>query len=132
MSSSHGRFVWYELMTTDVEAAKAFYGKVVGWGTREAPSSRYTLFTAGAGLNRRTDQSAAGREKTRRAGRSGSVISASTTWTTAVNRVKELGGTVHVPPTDVADVSRFSVVADPQMATFVLVKWSDPGRQPAD
>jgi predicted enzyme related to lactoylglutathione lyase len=36
MVDSHGRFVWYELMTTDSEAAKAFYAKVVGWGTRDA------------------------------------------------------------------------------------------------
>ncbi len=45
----HGRFVWYELMTTDMEAAKAFYGKVVGWGgrTRRCPAWAYTLFTAG-------------------------------------------------------------------------------------
>lgn len=130
MSGSHGRFVWYELMTTDLEAAKAFYGKVVGWGTREAfmPGSRYTLFTAGdvstGGLiNLPQDAKTQG---------------AAPQWVgyvsvddvdAAFNRVKELSGTVYVPPTDVADVSRFSVVADPQMATFVLVKWRDPGRQ---
>ena len=33
MGDSHGRFVWYELMTTDLEAANAFYGEVVGWRT---------------------------------------------------------------------------------------------------
>ena len=44
---SHGRFVWYELMTTDMAAAKAFYAKVVGWGTEDAsmPGMAYTLFT---------------------------------------------------------------------------------------
>ncbi len=129
MSGSHGRFVWYELMTTDVEAAKAFYGKVVGWGTRAAPSSGYTVFTAGQAstgglINLPPDAKKLG---------------ARPQWVGyigaddvdgAVNRVKELGGTVHIPPTDVPDVSRFSVVADPQMATFILVKWSDPGRQP--
>ena len=49
MVSSHGRFVWYELTTTDMEAAKAFYAKVVGWGTRDAsmPDLPYTVFTAG-------------------------------------------------------------------------------------
>ena len=49
MGDSHGRFVWYELMTTDLEAANAFYGEVLGWRTRGAsmPGSRYTLFTAG-------------------------------------------------------------------------------------
>ena len=35
MSDSQGRFVWYELMTTDTGAAKDFYSKVVGWGTQD-------------------------------------------------------------------------------------------------
>ena len=132
MSGSHGRFVWYELMTTDLEAAKSFYGKVLDWGTREAsmPGSRYTLFTAGdvstGGLiNLPQDAKTQG---------------AAPQWVgyvsvhdvdAAVQRVKELDGTVYVLPTDIADVSRFSVVADPQMATFILIKWRDPGRQPA-
>ena len=47
MADSHGRFIWYELMTTDMEAAKAFYSKVVGWGTQDVstPAMAYTLFT---------------------------------------------------------------------------------------
>jgi predicted enzyme related to lactoylglutathione lyase len=28
-----GRFLWYDLMTTDPEKAQAFYTKVAGWGT---------------------------------------------------------------------------------------------------
>ena len=49
MSSSLGKFVWYELMTTDAPAAEAFYKSVVGWGARDAghPSMAYTLFLAG-------------------------------------------------------------------------------------
>ena len=49
MVNSHGRFVWYELMTTDMENAKAFYASVVGWGARDAsvPGSAYSLFTIG-------------------------------------------------------------------------------------
>ena len=41
-----GRFVWYDLMTTDLDAAKAFYTKVIGWGTMpwERPMS-YTMWT---------------------------------------------------------------------------------------
>ena len=46
----------------------------------------------------------------------------------AVDRIKQLGGAVHVPPTDVADISRFSVVADPQMATLALVKGLKSGQ----
>ena len=41
-------FVWYELMTTDMNAAEAFYGAVIGWG-RQAwgePGTPYTLMSA--------------------------------------------------------------------------------------
>jgi len=31
MVNPHGSFIWYELMTTDPEGAKRFYGDVVGW-----------------------------------------------------------------------------------------------------
>ena len=49
MVNFHGRFAWYELVTTDVEAAKAFYTNVMGWGALDAsvPGRAYTLFTAG-------------------------------------------------------------------------------------
>jgi uncharacterized protein len=29
--AQHGHFYWNELMTRDVEGAKAFYGKTIGW-----------------------------------------------------------------------------------------------------
>ena len=129
MSSSHGRFAWYELMTTDVEAAKAFYGKVVGWGTRQAPDSSYTLFTAGqASAGGLTNLPADARKQGARPQWVGYISVDDVDG--AVNRVKEFGGTIHVPPTDAGDISRFSVVADPQMATFILVKWSEPSQQP--
>ncbi len=133
MVSSHGCFVWYELTTTDAEAAKAFYADVVGWGVRDAsmPGAAYTLFTAGevavAGL---VGLPAEARK-----------MGAQPRWTGYVGvddvdatteRLERLGGTVYVPPTDVPDVSRFSVVADPQAATLALVKWSNPSQeQPA-
>jgi predicted enzyme related to lactoylglutathione lyase len=45
----HGHFVWYELITTNVEPAKAFYTGVMGWGVRDAstPWRTYILFAAG-------------------------------------------------------------------------------------
>src|ERR1700730_4501763 len=58
MVNSQSRFVWYELMTTDKETAKAFYANVVGWGTRDAGLA-YNLFTVGdapvTGLMNRRD-----------------------------------------------------------------------------
>ena len=38
MTNSHGSFIWYELLTRDAKAAKAFYDTVVGWNIdAEAP-----------------------------------------------------------------------------------------------
>ncbi len=129
-AGSHGRFVWYELMTTDRAAAEAFYAKVVGWGTEDAsmPGMAYTLFTVGGvsvggvmGLPEYAKQTGV------KPGWIGYVevddVDA------AAARVKRLGGTVHIPPTDIPNISRFSVVADPQMATLVLVKWLRPRRE---
>ncbi|RYG26804.1 VOC family protein, partial [bacterium] len=31
MANAPGSFIWYELMTTDADAATKFYGDVVGW-----------------------------------------------------------------------------------------------------
>jgi uncharacterized protein len=31
-----GRFGWYELITTDIAGAKAFYAEVMGWGVQDA------------------------------------------------------------------------------------------------
>ena len=49
--NSHGRFVWYELVTTDVKAATAFYSKVMGWGAWDAsvPGKACILFGDGKG-----------------------------------------------------------------------------------
>jgi predicted enzyme related to lactoylglutathione lyase len=31
MTNAQGDFVWYELMTTDADAAQAFYEPLIGW-----------------------------------------------------------------------------------------------------
>jgi predicted enzyme related to lactoylglutathione lyase len=38
------RFSWYELTTTDVQAAKRFYSNVMGWGVLDAPVPDRTIF----------------------------------------------------------------------------------------
>src|SRR5215813_6329310 len=51
MVNSHGQFVWYELMTTDVAAAKAFYAEVVGWRARDVSltDAAFALCSTGDG-----------------------------------------------------------------------------------
>ncbi len=130
MGNSGGRFVWYELATTDIEAAKAFYASVLGWGTSDAlrPGSGYSQFTAGgspvAGLMKLPAD----------AGRTGvapqwlGFVGVDDVDVTA-GRVEQLGGTVHVPPTHVPNAPRFSIVTDPQMAPLALVKRPERGRE---
>ena len=130
----HGRFVWYELITTDMEAAKTFYTKVMGWGALDAsvPGRAYTLFTAGnvlvSGLMDLP-------EDARKMGGKPSWLGyvGVNDVDAAADRIKHLGGAVHVPPTDVPNISRFSIFADPQTARLALFKWLKPGQeQPAE
>jgi len=127
MSASHGRFVWYELMTTDTKAAQAYYSKVVGWGAQPAPSGAmpYTLFTLGdAPVSGMMDQP----DEAKRMG-------APPSWLGYVGvddvdktteQAKGLGATIYVEPRDVPNVCRFSVLADPQNAVIGLLKWANP------
>ena len=134
MVNTHGCFTWYELVTSDVEAAKAFYAKVVGWDTTDASISglAYTLFTAGkASVSGLMELPEEARQLGVRPSWTGYVGVDDVDAT--VDRVKQLGGAVYVPPKDIPNVSRFSVVADPQMATLALLKWLRPDRdQPTE
>jgi predicted enzyme related to lactoylglutathione lyase len=131
MVDYHGRFAWYELITTDVADAKAFYAKVVGWGAQDAstPGLPYTLFTAGkASVGGLMDLP----HEARRMG-------ATPRWVGYVgvkdvdataDRLKALGGAVYVPPTN-SNIGRIAVVADPQTANLALVEGLKIGeRQP--
>jgi predicted enzyme related to lactoylglutathione lyase len=131
MAESHGRFAWYELMTTDREAAKAFYAAVVGWGAQDVsmPGTAYTLFTAGGALiSGLVELSEDARKMGVRPSWLGYV--AVDDVDASAERVKQLGGALHVPPMEVPNISRFSITADPQMATIALLKWLDGGQAP--
>jgi uncharacterized protein len=131
MIDYHGRFVWYELLTTDVAAATAFYAKVMGWGTQDAsaPGQPYTLLTVGraaaCGVMGLSEELTRMGVMPRWLGYVGvNDVDAAT------ERLSRLGGAVRVPPTNVPDISRFAVVADPQAAPLVLVKWRRPDQHP--
>src|SRR5262249_1086677 len=50
-----------------------------------------------------------------------------------VDRIIRLGGTIHIPPTDIPDITRFSVFNDAQAATLAILKSLNPDHdQPAN
>lgn len=131
MSGNIGKFVWYELMTSDAAAAESFYRNAIGWEAKDSgmPGVAYTLLSVGpttvAGLMRIP-------EAARAAG-------ARPAWTGYIGvddvdayaaRVKAAGGSVHHPCEDIPGVGRFAVVGDPQGAVFILFKGSS-GEAPA-
>ncbi|MCK8786394.1 VOC family protein [Roseomonas sp. NAR14] len=124
-----GRFVWYELMTTDAAAAEAFYRAVIGWEASPAgqPDKPYTLFRVpGAPGEGEAGAEAAGlltlpeeaRARGARPGWVGYVAVDDVDGCAA--RVTAAGGQIRHPPTDIPGVGRFAVAADPQGAVFVL------------
>lgn len=128
-----GRFAWYELMTTDVAAARAFYANVMGWGAQDASTSdlAYTLFTAGNAPVSGLMELPAEARKMGATPRWMGYVSVDDVDVTS-DRIKRLGGAVYVPPID-SNIGRISVVADPQTAILALVEGLKPGQpQPAE
>jgi uncharacterized protein len=124
-----GCFAWYELMTTDTASAEAFYGNVLGWGAKGAstPDLPYSIFMAGrvpiCGFMELPEEG----RKMGATPRWMGYISVNDVKVTA-GRIRSLGGTVYVPPTN-TNIGLISVVADPQTASFGLVSGLTHGRQ---
>jgi len=117
-------FIWYELMTSDQDAAIAFYEKVVGWKAEdmaipEMGDYRYTILNAGdrgvAGLAILPEEC---RDLTG-PGWFGYVQVADTD--ASASAIAAAGGKVHMPPDDIPTVGRFAMVADPTGTAFYLL-----------
>lgn len=118
---SHGQICWNEIYSPNAEAARKFYSELFGWQADAVDfgGMPYTTLTHGGKMF------------------GGIMPMAGPQWQgvpphwmtyfavddvdAAAAKVKELGGSVCVPPTDIP-VGRFSVVSDPTGATFSLFK----------
>jgi predicted enzyme related to lactoylglutathione lyase len=121
-----GTWSWSELLTTDVEAATAFYGDVFGWTTDHkgaGPVPEYVEWQLGgrsvAGMMPKPPTLPA------EVPPHWAVYFAVVDTDIAVARVAELGGTVHMPPTDI-EPGRFAVVADPSGGAFNVIALEQP------
>ena len=116
-ASIRGHFLWHELLTSDPEAAKTFYQKVVGWKTLPWTDPSYSVWMMGStpmgGLMALLpEMKAAGLPPH---------------WKTfigtdnvdeTVRHAERLGGRVVNPATDLPDVGRFAIIEDPHGAAF--------------
>lgn len=122
MTNRDGTPIWYELMTPDPGAAQAFYQPLARW-TFHSPTGGmerdYRTFTGPDGDGVGGVLNMAGR---------GSVAAVWVVYfgvsdvDAMAARVTDLGGSIHMPPQDIPGVGRFAFVADPQGATFYLMR----------
>lgn len=117
-----GKFVWHDLMTDDVAAARRFYGGLLGWEFEQTTHPRggdYTLIRAGGhylgGMVLLEDP--AGADFSR--------------WLpylsvadvdAAVASTESAGGAALVGPLDLGDIGRAAAVSDPQGAVLGLLR----------
>lgn len=129
MTSPKG-FIWYELITSDMDAAERFYSSVIGWkGQPFGEGMPYVVMNVGergvAGImTMPTDVASSGMPSMWVGYIYAEDVDAAT------ESLKAAGGKVHQPPTDIPEVGRFSVVADPQGATFMMMTPNGPDMPP--
>jgi predicted enzyme related to lactoylglutathione lyase len=120
-----GRFDWFDLMTTDVGAAKSFYTQVVGWKTQKWEHGDYEFWTA-------EDKALGGMMPLPDAAKKMGMPPHWLAYTETddvdglVKKAEKLGGKVHTPPTPIPTVGRFAILADPQGAVFAVIQPETP------
>ena len=116
-----GKFVWNDLLTEDVVAAKDFYGQLFGWTFEQ--HDRYTVV-------KNADQSIGGMLQI---GDKDNVIDEAR-WICALSvadvdkaasLVTEEGGIVHEGPLDMLNRGRAALISDPQGAELLLLYATD-------
>ena len=124
-SREHGVFSYNELITSDLESAKKFYGELFGWEFRETETiygNPYLVAMIG-------DKVVAGM-MLREGNMPDDVPLHWDKYVTvddvdaSARKVEELGGKVILPPTDISGVGRFCVIFDPQGVGFNLITYS--------
>lgn len=114
-----GTFCWETLNTTDIDRAKAFYTKVVGW-TGAAGTNGMLVFSAGQAMVADVEPAPPGLPSH---------------WLLHVvvekleasrDRAEKLGAKVLMPVVDIPTIGRISVIADPTGAAISLFEPAPP------
>lgn len=122
MANKPSAFIWYELLTSEPDAAETFYGAVVGWSARviSPPGMDYRQWsidgTPIGGLMKLPAEAAANGMQPAWLGYVGVAD-----VDDSVGKIKAAGGTERMPATDIPGVGRIAMVADPQGAVFYVM-----------
>lgn len=126
--STLGAFSWQELTTTDISGAKRFYSTLLGWNTLDAPqeegSKRPTYTIIKEGDEEIGAIVAMPNPKQGDVAYWAPYVTVEDVDATA-RRAQQLGGTILIPPTDIPDFGRYSVIQDPQGAEFSIVRYAE-------
>jgi predicted enzyme related to lactoylglutathione lyase len=125
-------YIWYELLTTDVDASERFYGDVIGWtfsGSTQ-PGMDYRHIIAPdhqpiGGMLQLTDQMLKGGARPVWLG----YIDVPDVDAT-LKAIENDGGKTELPPQTIPNVGRFAMVKDPQGAPFYVMKPTPPPDRP--
>jgi predicted enzyme related to lactoylglutathione lyase len=115
-----GTFCFPELNTRDMDGAKRFYGRLLGWTWFDVPSAAGTY-----SLLRIEGKDIAGLHRSDRGEPSWLCYVSVGSADGSAARAVELGGTLLAPPFDVPGVGRMGLVEDPTQARFAL--WEPRG-----
>jgi predicted enzyme related to lactoylglutathione lyase len=114
----HGAPCWYELSTSDITRAQAFYTAILGWTVADSgmPGMDYRLGKVGdtmvAGLTPAQDGMPS----------AWTLYFAVTDCDASFAQAQGLAATPVVPPTDIPGTGRFAIMIDPQGAAFGILQ----------
>jgi len=130
MTNAQGDFVWYELMTTDADAAQAFYEPLLGWSFADSgtPDVDYRIGSmAGTEVVGMMQLSEEMQQSGARPAWIGYIavgdIGAS------IAALKDKGGQLLMGPNHLDGVGHMAMVADPQGAPFYLMQPEGEGSE---
>jgi predicted enzyme related to lactoylglutathione lyase len=119
--NARGRFVHYDLMTSDVDEAVDFYTRLAGWGTMpwQGEGEPYIMWTnEGVPLGGVMPLPDEAKEVDAPPHWIAYVMVPDTRATVA--QTERLGGSVIVPATDIPDIGSFAILHDPQGGAFAI------------
>lgn len=125
-----GKIVWHDLLTTDIEASRKFYGGMFGWTFEEVPVSLGFGKSGNYLLIRHKGELVGGMVDTERLGTKVNnsqwvVLMSVDDVDAAAQNVVDAGGEIMTPPTDLNERGRIAVVTDNSGALFAILQTRD-------